>query len=141
MLILNENKVFVDHVDEQMVALMIETGSYYTFNALSSALLNDLGAGYSPEAVSETLRAKFGDRFSREETEAFIRDLLEAELLEETEGAGREADSEMECARVRAEDGFELGMEKYDDVASYFMIDPIHEVNPQMGWPYAKEQE
>ena len=47
----------------------------------------------------------------------------------------------MECAKVRTEDGFELGMEKYDDVASYFMIDPIHEVNPQMGWPYAKEQE
>ena len=38
---LNEEKVFVDYIDDQMVALIIETGSYYTLEEIEKEFNNE----------------------------------------------------------------------------------------------------
>lgn len=139
---LNEEKVFVDYIDDQMVALIIETGSYYTFNGPATAVIKDLAAGFSISAVSAAFQTSSGNDFHQEELDTFIQRALTAGILEETDGEGNSRDDTMASrnAALPAE-GTLFEMEGFDDVASYFMIDPIHEVNPEMGWPYAKEDE
>ena len=142
MLRLNEEKVFVDRVDEQMVALMVETGTYYTFNTPASAVISDLSDGYTEAAVAEAFAKAAGERFRKEEYDAFVQKVIACGVLEEADGEGKAADAHMACLNTKIpEDGNLLEMEGYDDVAAYFMVDPIHEVDPDMGWPYAKKDE
>ena len=139
---LNEEKVFADYVDDQMVALMIETGSYYTFSPAATAIIKDLASGYTAAAVREALRKVFGEAYDEAETNSLLQRVLEAGILEETEGEGKPLDDAMASLSGSLKDGgFVLEMEAYDDVASYFMIDPIHEVDPEVGWPYSKKDE
>ena len=138
----NEEKVFIDSMDGQLVALQIETGSYYTFNNTATAIVKDLGGGYMPDEIALTLQKKGGDSFDRSKLDAFLSSLLEIGILEESSNPAVNEREVMECEKVDfTKEGFDPSMEKYDDVASYFMIDPIHEVNPEMGWPHVKPED
>lgn len=135
MLRFNEEKAFVDSVDDQLVALLVETGSYYTFNEAATAVVTDLAAGYEVDEVAEALESLAGEG-AREKLGTFLADVLAKDIMEEYEGDVPEGRPAMACAALSLPGGeLSLDMDGYDDVAAYFLIDPIHEVDPDMGWP------
>ncbi len=139
MYILNDTKVFLDTVDDQTVALIVDTGYYYTFNATASAVLMDLAAGYEADEVYRALEGVAEGGFERAELDRFIARVLRASVLEEMP-AGVAADRpEMVCEKLTHTQTLTLEMESFDDMVAYFEVDPIHEASPEMGWPHAKE--
>ena len=136
----DDEKVFVDSVDDQLVALVIETGSYYTFSEAATAVVNDLAAGYEPAEVAAALATLPGGDGAAEKLDAFLAQAVEKGILCEVAGAAPAERPALTCADLDLSDGLELDMEGYDDVAEYFMIDPIHEVDPDMGWPYSSQE-
>ena len=137
----DEEKAYIDSVDGQMVALMTESGIYYTFNDTAAAVLKDLDAGYTPEEIEKILQQACGGAFSTEVLTRFVEAVLDKGILKETEDAVPADRPAMACEMLRAENGDgHPELEEYDDVAAYFMIDPIHEADPELGWPYAKDE-
>lgn len=130
---IDEERAFVDSVDGQMVALLVETGAYYTFDEAATAAITDLGAGNDPARVAQALAAASGDADAPAKLDAFVGKVVELGILAPAEG--EPAEGELACAGI-APGELKFDMEGYDDVAAYFMIDPIHEVDPDMGWPY-----
>lgn len=134
MLRFNENKVFVDSLDDQLVALVIESGAYYTFGQAATAVVNDFAAGYEVSEVEAALVALAGEDASRKLAD-FVQGVVAAGVMEECQGEVPTDRPAMQCAGLQLAGELFLDMDGYDDVAAYFMVDPIHEVDPDMGWP------
>ncbi len=139
MYLLNDAKVFLDTVDSQTVALMVDTGYYYTFNAPASAVLLDLAAGYRPDEVFCALEGVAEGGFERAELDRLIERILLAGVLEEAPAGVAAGRPEMVCEQLTPTRTLTLEMESFDDMVAYFEVDPIHEASPEMGWPHAKE--
>ena len=148
---INEEKVFADSVDGQLVVLMTETGTYYTFNEAATAIVRDLTAGHDGEAAAKAVEKASGGTVSAADAagaiRAFVAELLEKGILEECADGAEEPFAAAEGSAMALLDpavcagGFAPEMTGYDDVASYFMVDPIHEADPDLGWPHAKPEE
>ncbi len=123
-------------VDGEVIAIDLANGSYYSLAGSGPTVWELLGQGATEAEVREALAA----RYEGDETEiasavaTLLGGLREHALIlaaEEGEGAGPSAtvaDGEkrpFEAPRL----------ERYDDMKDYFLLDPIHEVNPEAGWP------
>ncbi len=137
----NDEKVFTDFADGELVVLMKETGAYYTFGSAAAPAVSDLSAGYTPAEIGAVLQEKAGGAFDPDEFSRFLASLTEKGILEETDAPFEGDRAPMACASLSFEkEPFSLEIEEFDDVAAYFQVDPIHEADPALGWPYAKEE-
>ncbi len=137
----NDEKVFADFADGELVVLMKESGAYYTFGSAAAAAVRDLAAGCAPERIAGVLKEKAGDAFDPDEFSRFLSDLTEKEILEKTETPIEGDPAPTACGALSFEkESFSLSVEEFDDVAEYFQVDPIHEADPALGWPYIKEK-
>lgn len=138
MYIFNESRVFADFADDQYVILNYVTGAYYSFNKASSAVLRALTQGCDASDVKNWLESLYGaessvsdkvDRFTEklESLEIVVRDDSEEGKVQDYLSSIN--DSEMP----------ELDFEVFTDVADLLLMDPIHEVDEEAGWPIQKE--
>lgn len=108
--------VVADTVDGITVAIDLDKGEYYQFSADASALLAllpDVDLGGATEAARP-----------------FLDELVTRGLLEH---AAPSAAANLAPA-ITAES---LTYEHFSDLAHILMLDPIHDVDPPMGWPHA----
>ncbi len=138
MYIFNDNKVYADLADGQYIVLNHVSGEYYAFDKASSAVLEALTSGCGREDVAKALAERFGEGCGADEKlSAFIDSLLAAEMLLPEGASGQDAAPFAE--KIEGESLPELGFERFTDVADLLMMDPIHEVDEDMGWPIPKE--
>ncbi len=134
---LNEEKMFYDVADGIAVIIDFTTGVYYGMDALSSAVFDALMAGASDESVVNALKQLPGCPADIEELyKSFIQKMLDRQMIL-GDGVGGA------CAafdEALAENGFQLNCEDFSEVRDLLMADPIHDVEPEMGWPFLKEE-
>jgi len=123
-------------VDGEVIAIDLGNGSYYSLAGSGPAIWELLGEGASEAQLGEALAGRFeGDRATIEaEVTRLLGELRENGLIAEAEDAGRAAAEAGPPAAER--EPFEAPrLERYTDMKDYFLLDPIHEVNPAAGWP------
>lgn len=133
MLTINNDKVYASLADGQYVILNIVSGSYYSLNVTSSAVLQDLLEGASDANVEAALAALYPAADVPASLKAFQDRLLSLEIVCQDGAAtsGAAANS----SALKAEDALELVVDEFNDVADLLMMDPIHEVKNDSGWP------
>lgn len=134
---LNEEKMFYDVADGIAVIIDFTTGVYYGMDALSSAVFDALMAGASDEAVVNALKQLPGCPADAEDLyKAFVQKMLDREMIlgDGTGGACAAFDEAL------AANGFQLNCEDFSEVRDLLMADPVHDVEPEMGWPFLKEE-
>ena len=120
----NEEKSFVDSVDNQLMVLMLTTGNYFTFNSTGTLIVKDLTAGYTPDELKNMLG--LGEDACRV-LDRFIAKIVENGILTETDETVEER-PEAVSTQIDPADFFPEAAE-YDDLQAYFMVDPIHEAS------------
>lgn len=108
--------VVADTVDGITVAIDLDKGEYYQFSADASALLEmlpDVDLGGAAEAARPFLN------------ELVTRGVLEPAALTGTANPAPAINPDS------------LTYEHFSDLAHILMLDPIHDVDPPMGWPHA----
>lgn len=133
---LNAEKMFYDVADGIAVVIDFTTGVYYGMDALSSAVFDALMAGAGDEAVVNALRQLPG---CPEDVDAlysaFVQKMLDRQMiLGDGEGG--------ECAPFDPAvvgESFQLNCEDFSEVRDLLLADPVHDVEPEMGWPFLKE--
>ena len=125
---LNENKMFADITDGIAIIINSETGIYYGMNAFGTKVYENLANGVSSEKIWEIIKA-FGT--DEENYKAFIKALLEKEILLPASDSGAEADIDENIAK---EDNLILELKEYNDAQELLLADPIHEVKEEQGW-------
>jgi hypothetical protein len=116
----NVPRVVWDRVDEEVIALDCIAGIYFRLNHAASDVWQALDDG----ATTEQLLAAGVDAA---DLETFITELATAQVLRECQRP--EADVQIVIA------GGALGLERFEDLKEILEADPIHEVDPDKGWP------
>lgn len=134
--VLNEEKMFADVTDGIAIIINSETGIYYGMNALGTAVYENLANGASVAEILAALKAIGAPADIEERLNAFIKSMLENELLLESPESSAEVNIDAAAAK---EDNFELKVQEYNDAQELLLADPIHEVKEDTGWTPEKE--
>lgn len=138
MLKLNEEKMFYDIEDGQAVVINFQSGTYYGSSELGSEIIDRIINGCCPGQILKAIKALPGCPEDMDaKMDAFIKDLLEAEVLVEVDGDACGGDEPLDAALVA--EGFDLPVEAFEEIQDLLLADPVHEVEPEMGWPVLKE--
>jgi hypothetical protein len=121
-------------VDDEVIAIDLASGSYYSLAGSGPVIWELLGSGVSEAAIVTALAVQF----EAEEVEigaavsALLGQLRENGLVVSEEGAPKEAPA---TPGPGEKVPFEAPrLERYTDMKDYFLLDPIHEVDTA-GWP------
>jgi hypothetical protein len=129
-----------DEFGEEIVALNLDTGFYFSLRGLAGAIWKDLAAGHPREDIVAALGAIEAELAPK--TNAFVDDLLERGLMRlapeaEPPAAGPPA-AELASRALAAGGTTDLVLEAFDDMRELVIADPIHEVEEEVGWPARK---
>jgi coenzyme PQQ synthesis protein D (PqqD) len=123
-------------VDGEVIAIDLGDGSYYSVAGSGPAVWELLIGGGTEAEICDALASRFdaGEDAIRGEVAALLEKLVESRLVvstEEVTGSPPVANG----GKAAEKDQFEAPrFERYTDMKDYFLLDPIHEVDPA-GWP------
>lgn len=119
-----------DDFDGEIVAINLETGIYYSIKDAAAVLWHDLVAGHSVEALVEIARdndelAQGIERFAGElVTYGLMRPAVDAPVPTATAGTAAQVATMILPT-----------LESFGDMQDLLLLDPVHEVDEEMGWP------
>jgi hypothetical protein len=128
-LTINRPAVIFDVQGDEAVVIDLTTGRYFRLDAPSTVLWQQFAAPATPAAVlaSCTTPEVLGPAF-----DAIVSDLMARGLLRPAAGP---MDADTGVPRPWRFEGFKL--EEFTDLEDILGLDPIHEVDPEKGWPHA----
>lgn len=133
---LNEEKMFYDYADGQAVVINYQTGMYYGMGLLASAILDRIVAGKNVDEIITVVKALPQCPADIDErVQNFVRELKEKEIIVDGPTVLGEIES---LSKEVAEDGFDLKLDMFAEMADLLLADPVHDVDMQAGWPKLK---
>ena len=130
---LNTNKVYASIADGQYVILNFVSGAYYSLNTPSTAVLQDILDGAPESDVEAALGRIWPSEDVHAALQTFLGRLQELEVLCPEEAAAPAA--AVHSAALSGNEPLDLRVDEYNDVADLLLMDPIHEVSEEGGWP------
>lgn len=132
---INSENVVHETVDGEVIAIDLSSGSYYSLAGCGPAIWALLLTGAAETEICDALASEFEAEqdLIRSEVAALLVELQEAGLVV---ADGESTDSVVVAvSEGTAQTPFEPPrFERYNDMKDYFLLDPIHEVDPA-GWP------
>lgn len=123
-----------EELDGELVAINLDTGIYFSIKDDGVTIWNDLVAGHSVQA----LQALVADNEALVAgIMTFVRELVENGLMRETVGPLSPTSPAATAAVASAMQMPEL--ESFGDMQSLLLLDPVHEVDGDAGWPQVKK--
>jgi hypothetical protein len=136
---INEPDVIAETIDGEVIIINLNSGAYYSSVGSGGAIWQALVANHSVEETLELVAASYGAQRSAIEPEVsqFVSHLIDEGLLVEV------GDLPSSNGVVLATTGvFETpNLSKYTDMQELLLLDPIHDVDPSVGWPFPKASE
>jgi len=139
----NSPKVVSETIDGEVVIVNLDKGNYYSLLKTGHTVWSELEKGLSRDDVITNVISRY-DGFAEEITHAvnaFIDQLLEENLIvAESAQTQTAADvSVSETHKAGSTEKFEPPtLEKFSDMEDLLLLDPIHEVDEEAGWPAVK---
>ena len=138
----NSPRVMHETIDDEVIVIDLNTGSYYSLRASGAAIWHALERGLPDDRIADVVAARYdGDRGEiAAAVSELLRQLSEEGLIESSNGAG---DAPLAETPASAEDGrprerFQPPvLEKHTDMQDLILLDPVHEVDAR-GWPHAQ---
>jgi hypothetical protein len=119
-----------DTLDAETIVIDGRTGRVYVFSGVASIVWDAAVVGVERSAVDEAVARRYGAAPATLIGE-FVDRLADLGLLVERDG-----NSSAPLADADWPDEFVApAIEEIDDVADIITLDPIHEVDPNRGWP------
>jgi hypothetical protein len=127
--------VICDAFDNEVVAVNMETGTYYSLTGTASAVFNWLDQGAGVQALGRQVAAATREPVDRivADIQSFADRLIEAGLVQKRGAQPVEVAVELTTAWTTPL------VEEYTDMQDLLLLDPIHDVG-QDGWPTRKEE-
>lgn len=135
-------RLVAERFEEETVLVNVESGYYYSLSPSGAEILELLNEGIQADKLAPAL---FGDsqnceRF-RSRIAAFVAQLADEGIIVERE-PGSTTGKFSGSPLYPAEADYEAPVfERFDDVRDLLLIDPVHQVDPDFGWPTKKPLE
>jgi hypothetical protein len=128
-------------IDDEVVMIDLETGNYFTFRGSATKMWACIEGRMSSRETLEHLQESFeGDPSVMEQGIRWLLDrLLEENLIVRTDESPRRSVSL--SSEGDRQDYSDPAFEKYDDMADLILLDPVHEIDQEKGWPKKAPEE
>lgn len=133
---INEPSVVNDIVDGELIIIHMETGAYFTTNATGTFIWDLIQQGGSVRQIAMSLLSVYeGDPMSISfEIAPFISSLADNNLIEPI--SDESAPPVLNVPTRDVKEPFTTPrLDVYRDMQNLLIIDPIHEVDKEIGWP------
>jgi hypothetical protein len=151
-LTINPQNVVHETIDGETILIHLGTGTYYSLDGVGAKIWGLLAAGASQsEVATDVASGTDADTAAVEEAvESLVEELLREELLalapgDPAPGDAAPADSASESPSLLAEPEPAVVvsfvapvLRKYTDMQEFMLVDPIHDVDVDAGWPHVK---
>ncbi|HEY2536878.1 MAG TPA: PqqD family protein [Solirubrobacteraceae bacterium] len=162
---INAPHVVHETIDGETILIHLGTGAYYSLEGVGAHVWGLAVAGGEEGEILAEVQSRYDEdpQIVGEAVEALLRRLLEEELLAQAEmtatdagEGGAPADGEPDGARPSETTPSEEPprpagsapslpaefvapvLNKYTDMQEFMLIDPIHDVEEEAGWPHVK---
>lgn len=136
MYILNEEKMFYDEADGIGIIINFTTGIYYSLNLIGTSIYRNVVI--EGNTISDVVNYLKENKNCPENIEElimnFFEGLVEKEVLIKKE-FGKQIEGKINIDEKELSEGFEPIFDEYSEVQDLILADPIHEVDPNLGWP------
>ena len=117
--------------DGEVVALNHDTGVYFCMKDTAAVLWHDLAAGHSVQALSAIAA---GNPELAQSIKQLAMQLVEAGLLRPAESSSGPSVPPRLTSALAADAPLPV-LESFDDMKKLMLLDPVHEVDEDSGWP------
>lgn len=140
---INTPHVSAEKIDDEVMIVSLDKGDYYSLTGVAAEVWQMIADGLSENAMRERIRAAYrGDPAEMQTSLAsFIDELQKEQIIVVDEQPAADQSSTTETIANDDHDLPEFSqplLEKYTDMQMLLLIDPIHEVNDEHGWPKMK---
>jgi hypothetical protein len=137
----NKPQLILEDFGDETVIVHVESGFYYSVSGSGSRILELIEAGYSDADLATILRDEHGQHAGADaEIRAFVSQLvLEGIITERPRDDG--ASSPVHAPATASPDKsawLPPVLERFDEVRDLLLIDPVHQVDENYGWPRQK---
>jgi hypothetical protein len=138
-------KIVLEKFEDEIVIVNLENGYYYSLSGIGSDILELIGKGYSVSAIRDAWIGIFPDY--RKELEISLNKFLselenEGIIIPSSAGGDENFQSPNAPAKLEsipAQSIFSKPvLNRYTDMREILLLDPIHEVDANTGWPQKK---
>ena len=137
----NSPEIAVEAFEDGTVMINFLTGRYFSLNPLGDLIWSSLGDGATAAEIGGALRS-YGLSGTPEpqeletQVEDFLELLREHRLVAERLGERAAFAAPAACALAVYE---RPSVQVFDDLADLILLDPVHDVNEQFGWPVVRD--
>lgn len=133
---LNRPDVIQETVDGEALIIHTPSGTYYSLEGTAEHVWNALLAGHTGEEIAVAYaEAGQGDRNSvTAAVSLFADELQEEQLIVPGDQAATPGSAELPKAPFS-----NPALQRYTDMQDLLLVDPIHEVDPEAGWPERRD--
>ncbi len=126
----NNPPIVAEMVEGELIAINIETGTYYSLAGPAARIWNAIAAGHSAAEIAGAVSPPGDAAALRQSVENFVEALLAEQLIRPVERPAP-AGNLLPLAPWQTES---LRLERFTDMQDLLVLDPIHEVD-EAGWP------
>lgn len=126
-----------ERLDDEVIAINLETGAYYALDGVAADCWALVAAGSSIDDTIGVICDRYEVDADRARTDigGFVAELLAERLVVDTDDG---AISELALPAATGPRPYTPpAVQKYDDLEDLLLLDPIHEVD-EAGWPVAR---
>ncbi len=138
-------RVIHQTLDGEVVIINLETGNYYSMLGAGAEIWRAIERNADLENIVAALGRKYaGTRDGLAGAVARFVEQLQQEGLIEASGQGAPEGPQTlapapDAAPVHERAAFESPvLEKYDDMQDLILLDPVHEIDEEKGWPHVR---
>lgn len=128
----NKPDVVDESVDGEVLIVHLGTGNYYSARGSAEAIWQMLAAGSTPAEVAASINGGASPADAHAAVEAYVASLEAEELIRHRRTPPVEVAASVPSPFVAPE------LEKFTDMQQLLLLDPIHDVDDQTGWPAVK---
>ncbi|WP_234734746.1 PqqD family protein [Tellurirhabdus bombi] len=134
---INPNGIASEHFPDETIIINLPKGNYYSLRGTGQVIWNQLEQGAGTTQILEVLLNQYSttDEVARPSLTAFLSTLSQEELVKETAFSPATATSDLSPVSFKGT-FVAPALEVYTDMQELLMLDPIHEADPDKGWPY-----
>jgi hypothetical protein len=124
-------------IDGEAVVINLDDGCYYTFNGPGSDVWAGAEAGSDTDQLARLLheRYKVDVEAAADTVSAFVQALGDERLVVEDLQPGEPVVTELAPPAPFEQPRWH----KFEDMKDLILLDPVHEVDEQQGWPHRRE--
>lgn len=141
---INTPNITHETIDGETVIINLDNGNYYSLDGVGSEIWCSLEKGVIIAKIVKLIDDRYqGSRTTKEKAvNALISELLTENLVVPEGKKHAETDFTHEVLSEDAKLTFSVPtLNKYSDMQDLLLLDPIHEVDDEAGWPDRKTQD